>query len=473
MNEIAIAAFSAAGAAVTACLLLLRRRNVDDGRIKALQAELAASKQVAAAMEGSFERRLQDKDAACEALLRAKDEATAKILAEKDAALAGKDADCRKMLDEKNAEIAKFLKEKEASFAAAVEVLREKFTSIAAEQMKANSEGLFKANRANLDILLAPVRDQVKLLQEIASKARKETGEFGASMAKDVLDMGNIAKKLQNVAAALASDTRFQGRKGEDVLAEKLRQAGLEEGVNFFLQRGTETDRPDAQVCDTENRWLVIDSKVSLTAYMEYVSAADEASRAEKLALHVASVRQKIDQLARKKYPEALAAENRDRNYLPVTAMFVPYEAPLMEALKAEPSLWQRAAENNVVLVTPLTLLAYLRLVYLAWQHEKEVCNQRKIVETARELLSRINNFLKTFEDIGGAIAELSEKYERAKGLFLDAPRARTIANSAHKLIDLHVRLESRKGRRQEIARCLEDENFEEEVPSPADGTRH
>ena len=113
--------------------------------------------------------------------------------------------------------------EKERFFAAAVETLKEQFANIALSQMKAHSEGLSKTNRANLDGLLAPVREQVKVLQELAEKTRKETYTLGASMSKDVLDMDRIAKSLQGVAAALTSNTRFQGRKGEGILAEKLR----------------------------------------------------------------------------------------------------------------------------------------------------------------------------------------------------------------------------------------------------------
>ena len=353
------------------------------------------------------------------------------------------------------------VEDREAAFAAAVETLKEQFTNIATDQMKVQSEGLSKSNQSNMNLLLAPLREQVKVLQDLADKARTETNALGVSMAKDVLDMGKIAKSLQNVAAALSSNTRVQGRKGEEILAEKLRQAGLEEGVNFFLQKGTDTDRPDAQVCDAGNRWLIIDSKVSLTAYIDYVSAADESVKAEKLAQHVASIRQKIDQLAKKKYPKVFAEEHKDRNYLPVTAMFVPYEAPLMEALRVEPSLWQHAAENNVFLITPLTMLAYLRLVFLAWQHEKEVCNQEEIVSTARELLVRINNFLKTFEDVGERIGALADAYGQAKGLLVDAPHAQTIGNSARKLIGLHVRLENKKGRRLEMAKCLKDADEE------------
>ena len=128
-----------------------------------------------------------------------------------------------------------------------------------------------------------------------------------------------------------------------------------------------------------------------------------------------------------------------------------------MMALQEEPSLWQYAAQNNVILVTPLTLLAYLRLVYLAWQHEKENRNQLEIANTARELLTRMNSFLLAFENIGRTISSLQDTYDKARGVIVDAPHAQTIAKSAQKLIGLHVRLESRTGRRLETAECLKD----------------
>ena len=140
----------------------------------------------------------------------------------------------------------------------------------------------------------------------------------------------------------------------------------------------------------------------------------------------------------------------------------------MLEALKAEPSLWKFAADNNVILVTPLTLLAYLRLVYLAWQHEKEARNQAEIVNTARELLTRMNSFLVTFEGMGKALLDMQSKYEDARGILVDTPHAQTIAKAAHKLIDLHVKLESRKGKRIEKAACLKDLGEQEDQSSGA-----
>ena len=414
------------------------------------------------------ERMIVYKEASCSQQLAEKDAACAKVLAEKDAVLLRKDEDVRRMLAdrdeqqakvlrEKNAEIEKFLQEKERSFAEVVKTLQAQFANLAAQTLKSQSGDLTKKNAEQLEGVLKPLREQLEILRSATERTQTEHAKLAESIGKDVGRISDVAKELAGVSEALSSNSGFQGRKGEEILAEKLRQAGLEEGVNFFLQTGTSSDRPDAQVCDTENRWLIIDSKVVLTSYFQYVEAKDEETRKAKLAEHVARVREKIDQLAKKKYPKVLADEHKDRNYLPVTAMFVGYEAPLLEALKAEPSLWKFAADNNVILVTPLTLLAYLRLVYLAWQHEKEARNQAEIINTARELLTRMNSFLVTFEGIGKALLDMQSKYEDARAVLVDTPHAQTIAKAAHKLIDLHVKLESRKGKRIEKAACLKE----------------
>ena len=488
----------ALAALVAVILLLVRAKGqaVDAvGDVVRLTAELERIRASVSVREENMQTRLADKDAACARALAEKDDACRRLLAAADQAkaeaiaaarksaeeaLAAKDAACAKLLAdrdalqakvlrEKNEEVARFLQEKERSFAEAVQTLKEQFANLAAQTLKTQSGDLTKTNALQLETVLKPLRDQVELLKSATEKTQTEHAKLAEAIGKDVGRISDVAKELSGVTEALSSNTRFQGRKGEEILAEKLRQAGLEENVNFFLQRGTDADRPDAQVCDTENRWLIIDSKVVLTAYFQYVEATDESARAALLAEHVARVREKIDQLAKKRYPKVFAEEHKDRNYLPVTAMFVGYEAPLLEALKAEPSLWKHAADNNVILVTPLTLLAYLRLVYLAWQHEKEARNQEEIVKTARELLTRMNGFLMTFEELGTSLTGLQKTYDKARGVLVDAPHAQTIAKSANKLIDLHVRLENRRGKRMEKAECLKVPE-EEALPPPEEG---
>lgn len=421
--------------------------------------ELAQEKRLAAVRSDEAQRRLADKDAECARILGEKDLSCRRLVDALESScserLEEKDKACRQIIAEKNAEIENFLREKERAFAKTVDTLREQFANLASQQLKLHSSDLSELNKNQLEAVLKPLREQMRHLQEAAQKAEGDRENLRQSFARNVGAIETIATGLAQTATALSSNTSVQGRRGEDILAEKLRQAGLEENVSFFLQDGTDRDRPDAQICDSENRWLVIDSKVSLTAYLEYAALPEGAEKKSRLAAHIASVRQKIDQLAKKKYPIQLGKEFPERDYLPVTAMFVPYEAPLLEALKADPSLWQFAMQNNVAIITPLTLIAYLRLVYLAWQHEKEARNRDAIVDTARELLSRMNGFLVTFEKLGKSIESLQDAYSSAKVLLVDSPRAHSIAKAASRLIDLHVRLENRKGVRIAKADCL------------------
>ena len=409
-------------------------------------AEAALIEQERLQQELKFEResaasRLQAKDESCARLLQAKDES------------------CDRLMIEMNEKTSQMLK-----------TLREQFANLASQTLKAQSGDLQKENSAQMDVMLKPLREQIDALRSATERTEVEHAKLAEAIGKDIGRISDVAKELAGVSEALSSNSSFQGRKGEEILAEKLRQAGLEENVNFFLQEGLATDRPDAQVCDAENRWLVIDSKVSLTAYFKYVEEKDESLRRAHLASHVASVKDKINQLAKKKYPKTLAGEYGDRDYLPVTAMFVAYEAPLQEALKAEPSLWKLAVDNNVVLVTPLTLSAYLRLVYLAWQHQKESKNQENIVKAARELLSRMNAFLMAFEAMGKTISQVQDKYVEAQKVLVDSPHAQTISKAAQKLIDLHVRLENRRGKKVEMAECLKESVLEVDGASQEEG---
>ena len=406
-------------------------------RFSSLESETLQLKNMLSMMEENVRQRLADKDSHCRQLLE------------------GKVAECERIIRAKDEETARFVREKEKLYAEMGRTLEEKFANLAAVTLETKTKDLSAANRVNIDAALKPLSEQMKLFQEATRKAQMENQGMSVSIHRDVEAIGQMARDLTGFATALKSGTRVQGRAGEDILAEKLRQAGLEENVNFFLQKGTQHDRPDAQVCDTENRWIIIDSKVSLTAFAAYGEASDEETKKARLAAHVASIRGKIDELIARRYPETFAKTHPERNYLPVTAMFVPHEAALMLALSEDPSLWQKAAEGNVILVTPLTLLAYLRLVYLAWQHEKQERNQREIIDTARELLIRMNNFLTAFENFGKSIDGLQREYEAAKGLMIDRPHAHTIAKAAQKLIDLHVKLENKKGKKLQKAACL------------------
>lgn len=392
----------------------------------------------------------------------------AELLGERQGRAADRQAGER-ILREKEAALGRLLEAKDREFAALVKALEERFSNLAATTLEAKSQRLAEVNRASLDAALKPLAEQMAKFQDATQKAQNENRDFGNAIHKDIEAIGKYAKDLSGFSVAITSGNTVQGRKGEDILAEKLRQAGLEEGVSFFLQEGTGGDRPDAQVCDAENRWLVIDSKVSLTAFIDCKNERlDEAVRKQRLEDHVKSVRGRIESLRDKKYPQALAKRYPERNYLPVSAMFVPYEAALSAALEADPSLWQLAAQGNVALVTPMTLIAYLRLVYLAWQNKKVEQRYLEIVKDAGELLVRMNNFLVAFESVGKSLESARAGYDDAWKVLVDHKGGRTIGGSARKLQEAGIRLLNRKGESKAVAKCLAaDVDSGEDDPKP------
>ena len=357
---------------------------------------------------------------------------------------------------EKDAAVKKLLESKDREFAETVKALEVKFANLAAVTLEAKSKDLTVANRASLDAAIKPLTDQMAKFQEATQKAQNDNRDLGNAIHKDIESIGRYAKDLSEFSVAIKSGNAVQGRKGEDILAEKLRQAGLEEGVTFFLQEGTSHDRPDAQIRDAENRWLIIDSKVSLTAYIDYRNERlDDETRRRRLKDHVESVRGRIVSLCGKKYPEEFAARYPERNYLPVAAMFVPYESALGAALEADPSLWQLALQGNVVLLTPMTLIAYCRLVYLAWQNKKLEQEYKDILEDAAELLSRMNGFALAFEAVGSSLEGARTEYEKAKNVLIDHKGGQTIGNSARKMIKAGIGLMKKNGERKPMAECL------------------
>ncbi|MGN0833792.1 MAG: DNA recombination protein RmuC [Kiritimatiellia bacterium] len=379
----------------------------------------------------------------------------AELLGERQGRAADRQAGER-ILREKESALERLLAAKDREFAALVRALEEKFANLAATTLEAKSQQLTETNRAALDAALKPLADQMAKFQNATQQAQNENRDLGNAIHKDIEAIGKYARDLSDFSVAITSGNTVQGRKGEDILAEKLRQAGLEEGVSFFLQEGEGGDRPDAQVCDAENRWLVIDSKVSLTAFIDCRNERlDEATRRQRLKDHVESVRGRIVSLRDRKYPLLLAQRHPERNYLPVSAMFVPYEAALSAALEADPSLWQLAAQGNVVLVTPMNLIAYLRLVYLAWQHKKVEQRYLEIVKDAGELLARMNSFLVAFENVGKSLENARAEYDGAWKVIVDRKGGHTIGGSARKLQAAGIRLLNRKGESKAVAKCL------------------
>lgn len=313
------------------------------------------------------------------------------------------------------------------------ETLKTEIQKNAAEQLAARQSSLQEANRAQMDELLRPVREQFADFRRAVDESRtKETenkkelqGTFEAAMklfqqeqrqAVALLreQTERIGSDAANLTRALKGDSKVQGDWGEMVLATMLENSGLRKDEEYFVQESAKDAdgnlfRPDVVVRFPEGRSVVIDSKVSLTAYSEAVSADDAAERERLLREHVRSMRRHIDELAGKDYGKLV------RDSIGFVLMFVPNEAGYMAAMRQQPDLLRHAYSKHVIIISPANLLMALQLAYNLWQYDRQNKNVEKIVKAAADLYDKVAAFEDTFTGIGDTLARLSAAYDNAR----------------------------------------------------------
>ncbi|MDY5018893.1 MAG: DNA recombination protein RmuC, partial [Sodaliphilus sp.] len=266
---------------------------------------------------------------------------------------------------------------------------------------------------------------------------------------KDLSDMNrNIGQEAKELTLALRGDSKVQGDWGEMVLKQILDMSGLQEGVNYETQMTREADgsvlkgedggrlRPDVVFFMPDNKRLVIDSKTSLTAYVEYVNAADEASRAEALRRHLASVRKHVDELANKKYQTI-------KDSADFVMMFVPNEPAYMLAMSGDASLWEYAYKRQVVMVSPTHLISVVKLISQLWARDRQSKNAIAIADEAGKMYDKLVGFLADMEQVGKAIdgaqkahAEALKKLSEGKGNLIGrANKIKDLGAKATKLL--------------------------------------
>ncbi len=401
-------------------------------------------------LQASCERTIRDKDAACEKLLRERESSYERMIAEKAHYLERQ-----------------FCAQKE-SMEKASKILQEQFTTLAADLLSSRSKDLSEKNAQQIGEILKPLREQMETFRKAAREAQDSNIKIGSEIQAKILTIQQTAhslgQKAEGLANALQGGNKIQGNWGEQVLQTVLDSCHLKKGVNYFAQEGTSgVGIPDVQVIDPVGRIVVIDSKTSLTDYVDACNATDPALRNEKLKAHVLSVRRHVDELARKDYVGNLRRANPQKNYLNVVAMFVPNEGAHAAALAAEPSLVQYALEKGIVLVTPLTLLGYLRLISLAWQQDQVDKNHEEIIKQAQTLLDRVNKCFLALEGLGDQLAGAQASYESVMGLVGKRGGVQNLLTPADKLIKLGVKLEKGKSKRNH-SKLLFEAQREEEV---------
>lgn len=306
--------------------------------------------------------------------------------------------------------------DKLAELEKARERLTEQFKLTANEILKASGAELNKQSMENLQVLLKPLRDQLSEFRtKVETDAKERSGHAGEiKMLMETVrkDAARMSEDAQNLANALRSSSKVQGDWGEMVLASILERAGLREGHEFFTQQSETTEegarrRPDIVVELPGKQRLVIDSKVSLTAFERCVNAEEEEDRGAALKQHLQSVRNHIKALGDKDYAQFYEGVS-------FTLMFVPLEGAASLALQNDPDITIYAWERDVMIATPTTLMMAMRTVQNLWTVDRQNRNALDIANRAGALYDKLEGFVGDLEKVGNRI-------DQAKGAWHDA----------------------------------------------------
>lgn len=341
--------------------------------------------------------------------------------------------DLRKQMAQERDYAAQLAEQNNRQWAQKFETLKEEMQRTAAELLAAKQAALQEQNRTQMGQLLQPIKEQFAEFK----KSVEETRTAGELHKQGIQSTFETAMKLfrqeqqqtvnalreqtqqigtdaANLTKALKGDSKTQGDWGEMVLETMLENSGLQEGKEFFIQQNTRDEaghnlRPDVVVRFPGGRAVVIDSKVSLTAYADAVAAEEESERERLLKEHVKSLRKHVDELAEKNYAGLVDKA------MGFVLMFVPNESSYIAAMRRQPDLSRYAWQKHILIISPSNLLMALQLAYHLWQYDRQSKNVEKIVKAAADLYDKVAGFSETFMEIETQIAKLSDTFANAK----------------------------------------------------------
>jgi len=336
--------------------------------------------------------------------------------------------------------------EKLSLLAEAREQLKLQFQQLASEILEDKTKRFTEMNQEKLGALLLPLNERIAGFQkQVAEAYDKETRDrrdlFHQIESLQKLNQ-TVTEETRNLTTALKGQSKTQGNWGEMILEKVLEQSGLEKGREYETQLSFSTTEgrrlPDAIVHLPDNRDIIIDAKVALTAYERYCSAEDDSERDIQLKAHVASLQTHLRQLSAKDYQDLEGI-----NTLDFVLMFVPIEAALVEALRASPDLQNEALKRNIALCSPFTLLPALRTVENIWKFDKQTKNAQEIARQAGGMYDKLVGFVDDLEKVEKAldqsqkaIGSARNKLESGNGNLIGrAEKIRKLGASANKLL--------------------------------------
>lgn len=341
------------------------------------------------------------------------------------------------------------LSAQEARFGETLSKVSEQLKSTTEVMLKQRQEELQQSNSTNMQQIVNPLKETLQKM-ETALKENRSTQETSteaikekiATLVSTTMKVSDSADRLSN---ALTAENKTQGNWGEQKIESLLNAIGLEQGLEYESQAylrdaagniivsddTAHRMQPDIILHIDETRDLIIDAKVSLTAFIDYTNAEDKEAKEQALALHLKSVRSHVKELAKKNYAAYVKAPRQSVDFV---MMFVPVEAALQTALQADPTLWREAMNQGVFIVGEQNLYAAMRAVQVTWSTIKQNANNKAICDTAEELLGRVGDFLEKFDSLGKKLDSAKAAYDEVTKKAL---MGQSVLGSAKKLVKL------------------------------------
>ena len=309
-----------------------------------------------------------------------------------------------------------------------VEKLQEKFTkefeNLANKILDEKSTKFTEQNKENMKNILSPLQDKIQLFEKKVEDTHKESIDYHAALRQQILGLRDMniqmSKETLNLTKALKGDSKMQGNWGELILERVLEKSGLEKDREYFVQQShiTATGQrvyPDVVIQLPDGKKMIVDSKVSLTAYEKYINEEDHTLKTGYLKEHVSSVKRHVEQLSDKNYQDLYQIASPD-----FVLLFIPMEPAFAIALNEDTTLYNKAFEKNIVIVTPSTLLATLRTIDSMWTNQKQQENAFEIARQAGALYDKFEGFVADLIKIGKKIDESKTEYDGAMNKLKD-----------------------------------------------------
>ncbi len=329
-------------------------------------------------------------------------------------------------------------------------IAEERFKNLANEILRQNTSDLKMQNRETLSEILNPLRENIEDFKKTVTDTYNNESRERFSLSERIKELvslnQSISKQAKDLSDALRGDSKIQGDWGEMILESILEKSGLQKGEEYFTQVTTDEHgntvrneegsllRPDVVVKYPDGRFVVIDSKVSLTAFVEYSNAESDDERQAAATRHVRSVKSHVEELARKQYQDYVGGESK----LDFVMMFIPNEPAYIAAMRLDPMLWQTAYDRHVLIVSPTHLVSGLKLIAQLWSRDRHTKNALAIAEEAGKMYDKFADFTKDMEKIDKSIGSVKKTYDDAMNKL--STGTGNLVNRAKKLRELGVK---------------------------------